>query len=334
MNSRDSHPPQDPSGSAAAVGAGVAPQALAAAVEEALEAGRAAALRGTPASYIPELARADPAWVAVAVSTLDGHEVVAGDAGVRFTLQSVSKVFSLACLLRAGDATLWDRVQMEPSGDAFHSIVRLEEEKGRPRNPFINAGAIVVSSRLPGGDAAGRIAHLRRFLQDAAGSGSAAFELDAAVYESECRTGFRNRALANYMKHFGVIDDPFDAADGYFRQCALTANIAELARVGLFLANAGQDPITRNRLLAARDNRMIVALMSTCGLYDEVGRFAVRVGIPAKSGVSGGVLGIVPGRMAIACYGPALGPVGNSLAGMTMLEVIVDRLGLSVFEAR
>ena len=310
------------------------PQQLDALVTEALALGRSAATAGAPASYIPELAKADPGWVAIAVNTVDGHECVAGDRGIDFTLQSVSKVFALACQLRAGDTALWDRVQLEPSGDAFHSIVRLEEEQGRPRNPLINAGAIVVSSRLAGSDPAARIEAFREFLRDASGRGTSRFAMDEAVYRSECRTGFRNRALANYMKHFGVIDDPESAADTYFRQCSLTVNVAELARIGLFLANAGKDPITNTRLLGERDNRIINALMTTCGLYDEVGRFAVRVGIPAKSGVSGAVLGIVPGRMAIACFGPALGPLGNSLAGIAMLEVIVNGLNLSVFEPR
>lgn len=310
------------------------PQELDELVAEAVDLGRAAATAGAPATYIPELAKADPGWVAIAVNTVDGHECVAGDRGVDFTLQSVSKVFSLACQLRAGDEALWDRVQMEPSGDAFHSIVRLEEEQGRPRNPLVNAGAIVVSSRLAGSDPIARIETLRDFLHDASGRGTSRFPVDEAVYLSESRTGFRNRALANYMKHFGVIEDPREATDTYFRQCAMTVNVAELARIGLFLANGGEDPITRTRLLSERDNRMIVALMTTCGLYDEVGRFAVRVGIPAKSGVSGGVLGIIPGRMSIACYGPALGPLGNSLAGIAMLEVIVNRLRLSVFESR
>ena len=310
------------------------PQQLDELVAEAVEVGRNAAAGGAPANYIPELARADPGWVAIAVNTLDGHECVAGDRSVDFTLQSVSKVFSLACQLRAGDDALWDRVQMEPSGDAFHSIVRLEEEQGRPRNPLINAGAIVVSSRLAGHDPASRIETFRDFLRDASGRGTSRFAMDEAVYLSECRTGFRNLALANYMKHFGVIEDPREATDTYFRQCALTVNVAELARMGLFLANSGVDPITETRLLSEGDNRMIVALMTTCGLYDEVGRFAVRVGIPAKSGVSGAVLGIIPGRMSIACYGPALGPLGNSLAGIAMLEVIVNRLRLSVCESR
>jgi glutaminase len=303
-------------------------------VTEALELGRTAARGGRCATYIPELANADPASVAIAVSTLAGEEVALGDTAVRFTLQSVSKVFALACVLQRGDPHLWERVQMEPSGDAFHSIVRLEEEQGRPRNPFINAGAIVVSAHLSGSDGKARIEALRQFLRRASGSGVARFDVDEAVYRSECVTGFRNRALANYMKHFGVLEDPDVAVDVYFRQCAMLVDVAELARTGLFLANAGEDPITRNRLLTPRDNRTIVALMATCGLYDEVGRFAVRVGIPAKSGVSGGVLGVIPGHMTVACYGPALGPAGNSLAAMTMLEFIMNRLSLSVFEPR
>jgi glutaminase len=304
------------------------------AIAEALEAGRAAARGGQPARYIPELAKADPDHVAIALQTLDGATWALGDGEERFTLQSVSKIFSLACLLHHGDDGLWERVQMEPSGDAFHSIVRLEEERGRPRNPLINAGAIVVSGRLPGQDPPSRMATLRAYLQRATGDTGAGFPMDEAVYRSECRTGFRNRALADYMKHFGVLEDPDDAADSYFRQCSMTTTVAELARAALFLANAGEDPLTGARLLEPRENRMIVALMTTCGLYDEVGRFAVRVGIPAKSGVSGAVVGVVPGSMAIVGYGPALGPMGNSLAGMKMMEVLVDRLGLSVFEPR
>ena len=299
---------------------------------EALALGREAASGGRVATYIPELGHADPRTVALAIHTVAGARVAVGDHAQSFTLQSVSKVFALAALLRAGDAGLWDCVRQEPSGDAFHSIVRLEEEGGRPRNPFINAGAIVVSGRLPEATPAARAERVRAFLADATGAGEATFAMDEAVYRSECRTGFRNRALAHYMSHHGVLDDPDGAADGYFRQCALTANVATLARAGLFLAAGGRDPQTGRQLLGSADNRTVVALMATCGLYDEVGAFAVRVGIPGKSGVSGGILGVVPGRMSIACYGPALGPRGNSVAGMAMLEFLARELSLSIFQ--
>lgn len=299
----------------------------------ALDQGRAAARDGRVATYIPELAKADAAHAAIAVHTVAGETAVAGDAECRFTLQSVAKVFALTCVLRAGRHDLFEHVSMEPSGDAFHSIVRLEEERGRPRNPLINAGAIVVSEHLPGRDPTARIAGLRDYLGDLTGSNRARFEIDEAVYASESETGFRNRALANYMKHFGVVDNPDAAVDTYFRQCSITATVAELARAGAFLANDGVEPETRSRVLNPADNRATLALMATCGLYDEVGSFAARVGVPAKSGVSGAILAIVPGRMAIASFGPALGAKGNSLAGMAMLESLAERIGLSVFAA-
>ncbi|MEM9388128.1 MAG: glutaminase A [Pseudomonadota bacterium] len=300
---------------------------------KALSLGRAAARDGRPASYIPELACADPAAVGIATCDANGEVLTAGDAHVSFTLQSVSKVFALACVLRSHDAELWQHVSMEPSGDAFHSIVRLEEEHGRPRNPLINAGAIVVSDRLHGEDPQGRIAGFRQFLCAASGQACTEerFALNERVYRSECRTGFRNRALANYMRHFAVVSDPETAIDTYFRQCSLEVTAAELARVGLLFAAGGTDPATGRRLLACSASRKVVALMATCGLYDEVGRFAVEVGLPAKSGVSGAILAIVPGRYSIACYGPALGERGNSLAGMAMLKALSGDLGLSVF---
>ncbi|MEO0975486.1 MAG: glutaminase A, partial [Pseudomonadota bacterium] len=258
----------------------------------------------------------------------------AGDALTPFTLQSVSKVFALACVLRSEGERLWQRVSMEPSGDAFHSIVRLEEEHGRPRNPLINAGAIAVSDCLLGTDPETRIEGLRAYLHALGGfsRGDERFALDERVYLSECRTGFRNRALANYMRHFGVVVDPEAALDTYFRQCSLSVTAVELARLGLFFAGAGTDPLTGRQLLGREAAHQVVALMATCGLYDEVGRFAVRVGVPAKSGVSGAILAVVPGRYSIACYGPALGERGNSLAGMAMLQLLSREAGLSVFE--
>ncbi len=284
---------------------------------------------GQVAHYIPELAKADPTHVGIAIATLDGQFLQVGDTCEPFTLQSISKVFALAWLLRRRGAGVFDSMSVEPSGDAFHSIVRLEEERGRPRNPYINAGAIMVSDRLPGRGAAARIVGLQQFLAGICDGES--FAVDEATYRSEAATGFRNRALANLMKHHGLIGDPNNAAETYFRQCSILVSAASLARLGLFLANKGRDPATGRRLLAEADNRTVVALMATCGLYDEVGRFAVTVGLPAKSGVSGAILAVVPGRMAIAAFGPALGPKGNSVAGMRALAFLSDRLGLSLY---
>lgn len=298
-------------------------------LDEAVSVGRKAAADGQIATYIPELARADPSHVGLAVATVDGHRYRSGDAETFFTFQSVSKVFSLALVLREKGVTALDRISVEPSGDAFHSIVRLEEERGRPRNPYINAGAILISAQLPGTDPHGKIDRLQKFLREL--SDGAAFPVDEAVYRSETETGYRNRALANYMRHFGHLDDPQSAVETYFRQCSITLDSVRLARIGLFLCNGGIDPPSGLTVVDRSYNRTIVAQMAMAGLYDEVGRFAVSVGVPAKSGVSGAILAVVPGRMTIAVYGPALGPKGNSVAGMAALSYLSDRLELSVF---
>ncbi|MDX1484020.1 MAG: glutaminase A [Alphaproteobacteria bacterium] len=297
-------------------------------IDEACDRARKAIGGGKVADYIPELAGADPAKVGIAVQTVDGQEYVAGDDDVPFTLQSISKVFALAALMRTEGLTALNGMPCEPSGDAFHSIVRLEEEKGHPRNPLINAGAILVTSRLPGDDPGEKLESVRDFLTLCLGDEIA---IDENVYRSERGTGYRNRALANYMQHFGLLEDAENACDAYFRQCALAMSARQLARAGLFLAAQGKDPLSGRDVLSAPCARVVLALMTTCGLYDEVGRFALAVGLPAKSGVSGGILAVVPGSMAIATYGPALGPKGNSIAGMEMLRHLSEALDLSLF---
>lgn len=300
-------------------------------LDQAYRSGCEAAAAGQVARYIPELARADPGLFGLVLQPLQGEALVAGDIDVPFTLQSVSKPLALACVQAAG-ADPYERMDAEPSGDAFHSIVKLEEERGRPRNPLINAGAIVVSSLLPGPTANEKIGGFLNFLSRC--GDDASFTIDDAVYQSERRTGYRNRALANYMKHFGVLDDPETAVDSYFRQCAVRVSARELGRLSLFLANDGVDPRSNEAIISADLNRRILAVMMTCGLYDEVGSFALKVGLPAKSGVSGGILAIVPGRMSIAAFGPALGPRGNSIAAMAALESLSENLSLSLFAAR
>lgn len=302
---------------------------LPALLAEAHALGKAETAKGKVASYIPELAKADPAQLGIVVRTIDGQCYEVGDTTVPFTFQSVSKVFALALLFKARGLEAIARMSCEPSGDAFHSIVRLEEEQGRPRNPYINAGAILVSGALPGESAAAKIEGLRAFLSGICDAED--FPVDEPVYRSEAATGFRNRALANFMRQYGLIEDPALAADAYFRQCAVTLNAERLARIGLFLANKGSDPITGERIIDATCNRTAVALMATCGLYDEVGQFAIDVGLPAKSGVSGAILAVVPDRMTIATYGPALGPKGNSVAGMRALQFLSKALDLSLY---
>ena len=297
-------------------------------VDAACARGRDKALTGQVATYIPELAQAAPGWFGIAVHTLDGQTFTAGDVDRPFTLQSVSKVFALARAEAAG-VDPYRQVQVEPSGDAFHSIVRLEEERGRPRNPLINAGAIVVSSLLPGASPADRVQRLGAWLGDCAGGEP--LTVDDAVYRSECRTGDRNRALAHYMAHHRVLTDPDDAVETYFRQCSLATTARQLARLSRFLAHRGVDPERGEAVVSPDTARRVLALMTTCGLYDEAGRFALDVGLPAKSGVSGCILAIVPGRMAIVTYGPALGPGGNSVAGVAALRHLSEGLDLSLF---
>lgn len=304
---------------------------LADAVAGAYEAGRRTFGSGKVAAYIPELAKASPGWFGIALHPVGAETaLVEGDVDAAFSLQSVSKILALAASMATDGDSAFEHVGFEPSGDVFHSIMRLEEEHGRPRNPLINAGAIAVSERLRGTSVEAKISGLRAFLRGICPDGD--FTVDEDVYRSESATGFRNLALANYMRHYGSVRDPDIAASTYFRQCALTVNVRGLARLGLFLANNGTDPSSGREVLTPRQTQTLLALMTTCGLYDEVGWFAVRVGLPAKSGVSGGILAIAPGRFSIACYGPALGPKGNSVAGMAALEHLSTTLRLSIFD--
>ncbi|WP_420564406.1 glutaminase [Thalassobaculum sp.] len=287
--------------------------------------------RGRVADYIPALARIDRSKIGIAVATLDGGLHTAGDAHEPFSIQSVSKVFTLSLALGRIGSDLWQRVGREPSGSAFNSIVQLEREQGIPRNPFINAGAIVVSDiLLARGRPKETIAEILSFLRRLADDDSVA--IDAEVAASEAETGFRNLSLANFMKAFGTIDGPVaDTLDVYFHQCALSLSCVQLARAGLFLANRGVDPLTGRRIVADFRARRINALMMTCGHYDASGDFAFRVGLPGKSGVGGGILAIAPGRASIAVWSPGLNDSGNSHAGTLALEELARETGWSVF---
>ncbi|SDF26146.1 glutaminase [Thalassobaculum litoreum] len=287
--------------------------------------------QGRVADYIPALARIEPSKVGIAVATLDGNLYTAGDAHEAFSIQSVSKVFTLALALGRAGSDLWQRVGREPSGSAFNSIVQLEREHGIPRNPFINPGAIVVSDiLLAGGRPKETIAEILSFLRWLADDDTVA--IDAEVAASEAETGYRNVSLANFMKAFGTIDGPVaDTLDVYFHQCALSLSCVQLARAGLFLANRGVDPVTGRRVVADYRARRINALMMTCGHYDASGDFAFRVGLPGKSGVGGGILAIAPGRAAVAVWSPGLNDSGNSHAGTIALEELARETGWSVF---
>jgi glutaminase len=286
---------------------------------------------GRVASYIPALARTDPNKLGAAIVTVDGETATYGNANEPFSIQSISKVFTLALALEQIGDKLWERVGREPSGSAFNSIVQLEREAGRPRNPLINAGALVVCDvLLTEKTAAETIATILQFMRTASDDESVCIDLEVAGSESE--TGFRNASLANFMKSFGNLTHSVgDVLDVYFHQCAIAMSCTQLARASLFLAANGTDPLNGLPIVSAQRARRIKSIMLMCGHYDASGDFAFRVGTPGKSGVGGGIVAIVPDRAAIAVWSPALTPAGNSHAGTAALEQIIREARWSIF---
>src|SRR4051794_24460651 len=287
--------------------------------------------RGEVASYIPELARVNPSQFGLCVIGADGEVAMAGDAETPFSIQSISKVFSLTLALGMVGDRLWRRVGREPSGSAFNSIVQLEHEKGIPRNPFINAGAIATTDVILSGhqpkEALGEIVRFMQFLAD-----DPTVTIDKAVAASEQRTGFRNVALANYMKSFGVLENPVEFTLGvYFHHCAIAMSCLQLAMAGRFLAHQGRHPSTGHAVVNPERARRINTLMLTCGHYDGSGEFAYRVGLPGKSGVGGGILAIAPGKASITVWSPGLDAAGNSHLGRVALQALSRRMGWSIF---
>jgi len=285
--------------------------------------------KGRAANYIPELAKVPAERFGMAVVTLDGEVLTVGDAHERFSIQSVSKLF--ACTLAfqlLGDA-LWQRVGREPSGTAFNSLVQLETERGLPRNPFINAGALVVTDVL-----------CRRFVRAETAlvqfvrrlSGAPDIDYSSRVAQSELQHAERNRAMAHFIASFGNLEMPPETVvDAYCRQCAIEMNCVELARAALFLANGGVAPATQEQVLDPSSAKRLSALMLTCGTYDAAGDFVFRVGLPAKSGVGGGIVAVLPGEMAVCVWSPGLDANGNSLAGTLALEWLTTYSGRSIF---
>ena len=305
---------------------------LAAVVADIAAAMRKRADRGSVATYIPELANVDPDQFGIAVADSEGRVEASGDCDQSFSIQSISKVFTLTLALGMVGDRLWSRVGREPSGSPFNSIVQLERERGVPRNPFINAGAIAVTDTILSGhqprEAIGEILRFLRFLAD-----DPSITIDRAVADSEKRTGHRNFALCHYMKSFGVIENPVDFTLGvYFHHCAIAMTCRQLALAGRFLAYAGRNPATGHAIVKPDRARRINAIMMTCGHYDGSGEFAYRVGLPGKSGVGGGILAIAPGRGSIAVWSPGLDAAGNSHLGRIALEMLAQRMVWSVFE--
>ncbi len=307
---------------------------IAAIVAEIAEEMRGETERGTVASYIPPLAGISPDKFGIAVVMADGTVHAAGDAHEPFSIQSISKVFALTLALGAVGDQLWRRVGREPSGSAFNSIVQLESEQGIPRNPFINAGAIVLCDVLLGrSEPREAIGQMVRFVRTLAGDEAGSIRIDEAVALAEQDTGFRNIALANYMRAFGNIHAPVERVLGvYFHFCALAMTCCELAMAGRYLMNGGR--VDGHSMITPSRARRINALMMSCGHYDNSGDFAFRVGLPGKSGVGGGILSVVPGVASIAVWSPGLNASGNSQLGTLALERLVQRTGWSVFEPR
>lgn len=287
--------------------------------------------RGKVATYIPELACIDPNQFGISVVLPDGSTFSAGCADKLFSIQSISKVFTLTIALgKLGDA-VWSRVGREPSGDPFNSIVQLEHESGKPRNPFINAGAIAIADAIMmGHQPKETLAEILEFVRFLANDWS--IGIDEKVAQSELNTGNRNASLAHFMASFGRLDHPVNNVLGvYFHHCSISMSCEQLARAGLFLVSDGMNQSTGVRVVTAQRARRINSLMLMCGHYDGSGEFAFRVGLPGKSGVGGGILAIAPGKASIAVWSPGLDPVGNSKLGTEALEMLVKHTGWSIF---
>ncbi|ELY4520902.1 glutaminase B [Cronobacter muytjensii] len=295
-----------------------------------LEQVRPLAAQGKVADYIPALAEVPADRLGIAVCTVSGECFSAGDADERFSIQSISKVLSLILAMgRYDDSEIWRRVGKDPSGQPFNSLVQLELEQGKPRNPFINAGALVVCDMLQSRLSAPK----QRMLEVVRGlCGAQDIVYDTGVARSEFEHSARNAAIAYLMKSFGNFhNDVITVLQNYFHYCALKMSCAELARAFLFLANQGRVPHLDTPVISPVQARQVNALMATSGMYESSGEFAWRVGMPGKSGVGGGIIAVVPHEMSIAVWSPALDNAGNSLAGIAALEILAREIGRSIF---
>lgn len=283
---------------------------------------------GQVADYIPELAKAVPSHFAIALATVDGHLYEVGDSRQTFTIQSISKPLVYGAALEdRGAARVQQAIGLEPSGEAFNSI-SLEAGTGRPLNPMINAGAIAAASLIDGADPAARLERVVSAISAYAGR---RLDIDEAVYASERDTGHRNRAIGHLLRNYGIVDgDPEPALDLYFRQCAVRVDCRDLAWIGATLANGGLHPRTGQRALAAEHLRPVLSVMATCGVYDFTGEWTYRVGMPAKSGVGGGIVAVLPGQLGLGVFSPPLDERGNSVRGMKVCEALSAELGLHV----
>jgi len=288
---------------------------------------------GKVADYIPELAKVNSRQFSMSVRTLEGDEYSVGNFDQEFSIQSISKVFVLAMAMEILGDELWERVGREPSGTSFNSLVQLETEEGKPRNPFINAGALVTTDAVIKScvnqktDAYKEILSFVRSL-----SNNPKVDYDKKVASSEMENAERNTALTYFMKSFSNVNsEPIELLDVYSHHCSLSMNTMDLARAFQFLANRGVNPFTGEQMISELQARRVNSLMMTCGLYDNVGDFAYRVGLPAKSGVGGGIVAVVPNKLTVCVWSPELNPSGNSLIGTRALELFTNQTNYSVF---
>lgn len=301
-------------------------------LDEILLANRKYTNYGQVASYIPELKNASRSDLGLCIIDKDNNVYKAGDCDKKFTIQSISKVVTLAMALMDNDlGYVFSKVGMEPSGDPFNSIMKLEtNDTKRPSNPMINAGAIVTTSLIKGNSLEEKEERMLKFFRRLAKNDNLGFNYD--VYKSEKLTGDRNRAMAYLLKNDGFIDGNVEEVlDLYFKQCSIEVDAVDLARMGINLATYGVDIENGERLIDERVTRIIKTFMITCGMYDASGEFAIKVGIPAKSGVGGGIMASVPNKMGIGLYGPALDKKGNSIAGLKILEDLSNKFELNIF---
>ncbi|GGD87891.1 glutaminase [Planktosalinus lacus] len=284
---------------------------------------------GKVASYIPELSKVDPEMFGLHLYCIDGNHHSFGDSTERFSIQSISKVFSLTLAMQLLGDDLWKRMDVEPSGNAYNSLFQLERENGIPRNPFINSGALVISDILVS-EYDNPKDEILKFVRKI--SGKHTINFNEKVAQSEKQHGHRNAALANLMKSFGNIKNDINAIlDVYFYQCSLAMSCEELASAFMLFANEGKILETNEQVILPIKVQRINALMQTCGFYDEAGEFAFRVGLPGKSGVGGGIVTVHPEKYSAAVWSPKLNQKGNSLLGMETLERLTTKTGLSIF---
>ncbi|HSH50893.1 MAG TPA: glutaminase [Bacteroidales bacterium] len=284
---------------------------------------------GKVADYIPALERVNRNKFGISVSTITGETYSVGDAEEKFSIQSIAKVFSLSMAMANQNEKIWERIDREPSGNAFNSLVQLEYENGIPRNPFVNAGALVVTDILIS-ILNNAYTDLLDFVHNLCISGDIYYNEEVA--QSEKETGFTNAAMVNFLRsHNNIENDVNQVLDVYFHHCSIDMTLKELSGSFLYLANHGVVPFSNRRILSQSQAKRINALMLTCGTYDEAGNFAYLAGIPAKSGVGGGIAAIIPNKLSIAVWGPALNEKGNSLAGVKALELFTTKTGMSIF---